>query len=824
MPKTILLLFAIWLSLYGLISEIIRRETEKVNFRDKILLACVYWGVLLVIIIEGLSVFHLLQKSFLIISWIFVLVLCVVGYIAFLWQRKKSFIGHYFKNKSPSLHQETKDFIHRLKEELKSLYLDSFQNFRPEKHFIETIAISMIVFQVITLAMVAYQYKPNNWDSMTYHLARIMHWQQNHTVADYATNIDRQVQMPPFAEYILLNLQILLEGDKYANFAQWVAMVISVIGVSNIAKKLGGNKYQQIIAGLLCAFVPVGILEATSTQNDYILAACLVILVSLLLSLLQNPKSKIILFAIGCSSGLSLLTKGTAYGFIIPIILVFSLLHFIKLIKHPKTAVYQGLIIIAITIFLNSGHYIRNFNLYRSPLGPSNMYKNELISLPVFFSNTIRNIALNVPIKTSIPAINNTSSDIMSWLRLLHQFTQLNPTDPRTTIGFVDIFSFFPNIAEAHDEDYSGNTIHLILIFMTIIAAFFVFRNAPKRAFSYLMIFSLVMAFILFSLVFKWQIWGSRLQLPLFILWCAVIPIFLFQSEKGYIKIIPILLALYLLNWTFANSTRPINLSAPYAVKDRSSLYFTKKPEIYQDYKDITNIIINSKCNNIGLAFQADTWEYPLWRMFGEEGFFPRIEHVLVNNETKVLEDKSFIPCAFLSDQQENNPYFGPFIPLQKNSLSLFLDRKFVGKPVDNPMGFNVSAKLMVILGQGWYDFEPNANIRWMKGTGNLWIYSDLPVDVILKYKSLAMNVNNSFGLRGTLDISLENKILERTEIEAERDYETNIHLNSGYNLISLYLEGGDFIPNSVDPNYSDKRSLGIAFYPLEIFPVDESH
>ena len=47
---------------------------------------------------------------------------------------------------------------------------------------------------------------PITWDSMTYHLARVAHWAQDHTVAFYPTHVVRQLYPPPWAEYAMLHL------------------------------------------------------------------------------------------------------------------------------------------------------------------------------------------------------------------------------------------------------------------------------------------------------------------------------------------------------------------------------------------------------------------------------------------------------------------------------------------------------------------------------------------------------------------------------------------------------------------------------------------
>ena len=49
---------------------------------------------------------------------------------------------------------------------------------------------------------------PYNWDSMTYHLARIVNWEQNQSVNYYATSIIRQTASPVLGAYINLYVYI----------------------------------------------------------------------------------------------------------------------------------------------------------------------------------------------------------------------------------------------------------------------------------------------------------------------------------------------------------------------------------------------------------------------------------------------------------------------------------------------------------------------------------------------------------------------------------------------------------------------------------------
>jgi hypothetical protein len=151
---------------------------------------------------------------------------------------------------------------------------------------------------------------PITWDSMSYHLARVAHWGQNHTVAFYPTHIVRQLYQPPWAEYAILHLYILAGGDRLANLVQWVATAVSLVGVSVIARQLGAGPRGQLLSAFVCATIPMGILQASNTQNDYAAALWIVCLTSALLATGSHPGPFPVLGA-GASLGLALLTKGT---------------------------------------------------------------------------------------------------------------------------------------------------------------------------------------------------------------------------------------------------------------------------------------------------------------------------------------------------------------------------------------------------------------------------------------------------------------------------------------------------------------------------------
>lgn len=78
---------------------------------------------------------------------------------------------------------------------------------------------------------------PNNWDSMTYHLPRVAHWQAQGSVTFYATSIDRQLWMAPLSEFAAMHLMTLSGGDVLANLVQWAALGLTAVAASVLAQR-----------------------------------------------------------------------------------------------------------------------------------------------------------------------------------------------------------------------------------------------------------------------------------------------------------------------------------------------------------------------------------------------------------------------------------------------------------------------------------------------------------------------------------------------------------------------------------------------------------
>ena len=494
-----------------------------------------------------------------------------------------------------------------------------------------------ILMSMLVLGLIAFFATPNTWDSMTYHLSRVMHWEQNQSLAFYPTSISRQLHLGPMAEMAILNFQIIAGNDRLANFVQYFSMIGCVVGVSFIAYLLGGNVHAQIFASLATVTLPIGILQSTSTQTDYVVALWLVGFVSLTLKHMQVERLSWILSLFqGISLGLAVLTKITAVLFGVS----FGLLFAFGLILRFKSKAWKQLIILLFTaLLIVVPHTIRNYKLYHSPLGPMSesgqedyKYTNDSYGLSVFASNILRNTAIHL----ALP-FGNLNSGIEKIILRLHTILKIDANDPKTTwTGTVF------HVRYSMGENSAGNPYHMFLVVISLFLLVYY-----RRIYWILYILCIAMGFILFSWILKWQPWHSRLHLSLFILAMPFVGVVLSNSLRRWMLYgIMGILILASLSYLFLSPARPLIGANSVLITSRLDQYSSSSYN-FESYREQSRVLSKLQCNDIGFMANIDDWEYPLWVMTKAYGKNIYLEHILVDNPSGRLE-AGFNPCAIV--------------------------------------------------------------------------------------------------------------------------------------------------------------------------------
>ena len=428
----------------------------------------------------------------------------------------------------------------------------------------------------------------------------------------------------------------------------------SVAGVSLIAQQLGSPLNGQALAAVVVATLPMGILQATSTQTDYVLAFWLVCGVSFALDFIAHPKPG----AAGwfaSSLGFAMMTKGTAYVFAAPVVLLIGGWMVVRLRSRALAPI---VIMVSIPLAINAGYYIRNEAIFHSPLATdAGDLANARFDPQVTLSNVVRDTILQFG--TSNP---NANLFLERGVARVHsQLLHIGLNDPGTTWSgatfHVNPLSF--------DEDYAGDPIQALLAIVTGLAAIgLAFRRGPPLLAIYSI--GLVVALLVFASYLRWQPWHARLELPLLVasapLSAAVISRI---ANTATVTALGAILVLAAVPWVIDNQTRPlVGFALPTAINpqprlvptgetifnaSRNDLYFVKDPSLEAPYVRVAKQAAAQQCHEIALRGGPDSWEYPFWVLTNEFGDNARIDQVFVDNPSAGATRFGSTPCMLVS-------------------------------------------------------------------------------------------------------------------------------------------------------------------------------
>ncbi len=433
--------------------------------------------------------------------------------------------------------------------------------------------------------------------------------------------ITRQLYQTPWAEFAILQSYVLTGGDRLANLVQWFSMLGALVGVSLVTKLLGGDRHAQILALAVAATIPVGVVQASGTKNDYVAAFWLTCLAVFVLTLNRQPPGAAVEFwavLAGSALGLALLTKATSYLFGFPFV-VWTCLTRVRRDGGRAWRVAAALVIVATAI--NTGYLVRNVARFGAPLGPGHQgppyYANTSLGMGSTVSVAIRNAGLHLG--TPWSAVNALTDGV---IRVAHRLLGLDVDDPATTWEGTR----FEVSGPKRHEDMVSNGLHLALIVLTLFAlAVCAELRTPERV-RYAT--ALVAAFLLFCAVLRWQPWHSRLHLPLFVLWAPVIGIVLRRRPRVAALVVATLMAVAV-TILLVNEPRPLAGRRNVLRQPREAQYFSAHLGLREPYTNAVKLLTERRCPQIGLHLGGNDWEYPLWVLSRRTMPDVQLEHVV---------------------------------------------------------------------------------------------------------------------------------------------------------------------------------------------------
>jgi hypothetical protein len=466
---------------------------------------------------------------------------------------------------------------------------------------------------------------PNTWDALSYHLPRASQWVQNASIAHFPTSIPRQLKMPPLAEILVSQTMLLAGSDRLVNLVQWFAYGASGVATFALVRGAGRSRLAGLGAALLFLSSPMAVLQASGPKNDLVLCANLgaasVFLCRGLPALAWGW-----LVAGAAALGLAVLTKGTALVFA-PVVVALAVGGAVR--RHgwrrgARVAAVVALVIAA----LNAGHWARNLTWFGTPLGPGGEgqgyeYANRRFGVDVLASNLLRNVAIHL--ETPRPVWNRT---IESAVEAAHRWMGVALDDPATTWPEARLAVLrFPS----RNEDQTGNPLQLLLIVAALAAVPLASRrDAEAGTTTRFVALALVAAALLFCAALRWQVWHSRLHLPLFLGGGVLVALVAARRSRA-LAATALLAALLSAPALLGNRARPL-------LGERSVVRQTRWEGLLGGHRRggdrLAARLAELDLREIGLRLGGDDPEYLIWAVARSANPRARLRHVDVSEGT----------------------------------------------------------------------------------------------------------------------------------------------------------------------------------------------
>ena len=580
------------------------------SFEEIMILGFLFYSSSIILSGYLLSEFHLWNSRILwcIIPFFFSYLL----YILF----NKSFLNSEVTNKSAfKITGSTIQSIHR-----------EFSGMNLFERTIFSILFWTISILTITQVYLIFNSPPNEWDSMTGHLNRILYFLDQGTTEHFiGTNFNVDTYPKSFCSIQVYPFLMSGYNEHFFKLPNFGSFWLICFGTYGILKQLGASYKSRLLGSLIVFLSPNIIMQSILTDTDIVLGAYLVSIIYLIL-VFKNTQRLIYIYFVGLAFGLALSHKITFAFSFLPLIIIYLFVIFSSSknkisfkLKHFFCAHLLGII-----FFVAPTGYIANYLYYNHPIGPEVATRHQSVERAGSLSNLMVQGSRNV-VRYSFDLLN--FDGLRNWTYIEEKQillkSKLVKLDKYFNLGLEETtdFTIIPFSFNRRFEFFNGSPIYGSIFILLILPSIFFFFKRPNFTKGIFL-----SAFILHLLILAYSApydpWKGRYMISSLI---YIVPFFIYigdyffyNSPSRFFKLIFVFtIAIISIS---ALSTIGLNLRAlpfdSYGKKsilklNRIEALTVSRPDITLAYENFEKIVPSNAI--VALGTINDDYEYPLW-------------------------------------------------------------------------------------------------------------------------------------------------------------------------------------------------------------------
>ncbi len=239
------------------------------------------------------------------------------------------------------------------------------------------VGIALINFRIVWSTV------PNEWDSMTGHLVRVMYYLQHGTMRHFGgTNWNIDTYPKSICTIQIYSYLMLGRHENAFKLIHFLSYWMGLVAAGGVTYRLSQNFTAGLFAALVYGLLPNVLIQATTTETDSVLASYVGCLLYYFFTYRFTLKRRYLYLA-GLCFGIAFGHKIT-FALLFPSVLVVflgtvafntrSVVHFSRRFKHVLLATLLGVL-----LFTVPTGYVDNLRVFGHPIGPPTATRHQSI-------------------------------------------------------------------------------------------------------------------------------------------------------------------------------------------------------------------------------------------------------------------------------------------------------------------------------------------------------------------------------------------------------------------------------------------------------------